>query len=65
MDPCTLVIFGATGNLTRIKLVPALFSLEVEGRLPEKLTIVAFARREWNNERWIDEVATMLINRRA
>jgi glucose-6-phosphate 1-dehydrogenase len=63
MDQCTLVIFGATGNLTRIKLMPALFSLEVEGRLPEKMTIVAFARREWNNERWCDEVATMLAEK--
>ena len=63
MDQSTLVIFGATGNLTRIKLIPALFSLEVEQRLPEKLTIVAFARREWNNERWCDEVAAMLAEK--
>lgn len=63
MEPCALVIFGATGNLTRIKLIPALFSLEVEHRLPEKLTIVAFARREWSGERWSDEVAAMLAEK--
>lgn len=60
MEPCTLVIFGATGNLTRIKLMPALFSLDVEGRLPPEMTVVSFARREWSRERWLDEIAGML-----
>ena len=60
MDPSTLVIFGATGNLSRLKLMPSLFSLEVENRLPEKMAIVAFGRREWSRERWVDEVAGML-----
>lgn len=60
MDPCTLVIFGATGNLTRIKLMPALFSLEVDGRLPDGMQVVSFARRDWSGERWLDEVAGML-----
>ena len=60
MDPSTLVIFGATGNLSRLKLMPSLFSLEMENRLPEKMAIVAFGRREWSREKWIDEVAGML-----
>lgn len=63
MESCTLVIFGATGNLTRIKLMPALFSLEVEGRLPERMRIVSFARREWERDRWLDEVAGMLVEK--
>ena len=35
IEPCTLVIFGAGGNLSRRKLIPALFRLEMAGRLPE------------------------------
>ena len=60
MEPCTLVIFGATGNLTRIKLMPALFSLDADGRLPQGMTVISFARREWDRERWLEEVAGML-----
>ena len=41
IEPCTLVIFGAAGNLSRRKLIPALFSLEKLGRLPEKLVLLA------------------------
>lgn len=63
MDPCTVVIFGATGNLTRIKLMPALFSLEAEGRLPEKMNILSFARRDWDRERWTEEVTGMLAEK--
>ncbi len=60
MDPCTLVIFGATGNLSRIKLMPALYSLEREGRLPAGMVILAFGRRPWDRDKWIDEVSEML-----
>lgn len=44
--PCALVLFGATGDLTRRKLLPALYSLHVQGLLPERYAIVAVARRE-------------------
>lgn len=60
MDSSSLVIFGATGNLSRIKLMPALYSLDAEGRLPEQFAILAFARREWDQQRWIEEVCGML-----
>ncbi len=59
-EPTTLVIFGATGNLSRLKLMPALFQLDSAGNLPEGTRIVAFARRPWEREQWIAEVATML-----
>ena len=36
-DPCVLVIFGASGDLTRRKLIPALFELDQQGRLPEQI----------------------------
>lgn len=43
--PCTLVIFGATGDLTHRKLVPALVGLQEDGLLPTNLAVVGFARR--------------------
>jgi glucose-6-phosphate 1-dehydrogenase len=52
MLPCTFVIFGATGNLATNKLLPALYHLEAAARLAESLTIVAFARRPWNDDDW-------------
>ncbi len=43
--PCVVVIFGATGDLTARKLVPALYNLEKEGHLSDHTVIVGFARR--------------------
>lgn len=60
MEPCSLVIFGATGNLVRRKLMPSLFQLEEAGRLPDKMVIVAFGRRPWDQQQWVEEVAGML-----
>jgi glucose-6-phosphate 1-dehydrogenase len=47
--PITIVIFGATGDLTERKLIPALFSSFVKGRLPEHFNVVGFARRDWSD----------------
>jgi len=55
-DPFTLVIFGASGDLTRRKLVPAVFSLFCEGLLPEKFSIVGFARREKSDDTFREEM---------
>jgi glucose-6-phosphate 1-dehydrogenase len=43
-EPCTLVIFGAAGDLTRRKLVPALLHLDAEGCLPPELQIIGISR---------------------
>jgi len=43
-DPCVFVIFGASGDLTRSKLLPAIFNLCEEGLLPEEFAIVGVAR---------------------
>lgn len=59
-DPCTYVIFGATGNLSRIKLIPALYHLDIENRLDDDTKIIAIGRRDWDNEKWISEVHEML-----
>jgi glucose-6-phosphate 1-dehydrogenase len=45
-EPCSVVIFGATGDLTHRKLVPALYNLAADGDLPPGLSLVGFARRE-------------------
>ena len=49
-DPCTLVIFGATGDLTHRKLVPALYNLAADGALPPAISVVGFARRDKTDE---------------
>ena len=46
LDPCVFVLFGATGDLTRRKLTPALYALHREGLLPEDFVILAYARRD-------------------
>lgn len=47
-----MVIFGATGNLSRTKLLPALYDLEKRKRLPQDMCFVAFARRDWSAREW-------------
>lgn len=49
-DPCILVIFGATGDLTARKLVPALYNLARDGQLPAHFVCVGFARRDKSHE---------------
>ena len=44
-DPCVVVIFGASGDLTKRKLLPALYHLEQAGLLPEEISVVGVARR--------------------
>ncbi len=51
------VIFGVTGDLTRRKLIPAIYELAATNRLPEHFQIVGFARREWTNETLIQNLS--------
>src|SRR5437764_13735258 len=44
-QPCSIVIFGATGDLTHRQLLPALFNLAADGELPPAVTVIGFARR--------------------
>src|SRR5580692_10449398 len=44
-DPCVVVIFGASGDLTKRKLLPALYHLEQAGLLPKDFAVVGVARR--------------------
>ena len=55
-EPCTVIIFGVTGHLSKNKLLPALYHLEEANRLPEDVTIIGFGRRDWEDDIWIEEV---------
>lgn len=61
-DPCILVIFGATGDLTSRKLVPALYNLAREGLLPANFACVGFARREKSDEQFRSEMKKAIQN---
>lgn len=53
----TIVIFGASGDLTSRKLIPALYRLFQKGRLPEELRIVGFARSRFSHDAWRQALA--------
>ncbi|MFQ5857884.1 MAG: glucose-6-phosphate dehydrogenase [Anaerolineae bacterium] len=50
LQPATMVIFGASGDLTRRKLMPALYRLHCQGRLPEGFSIVGFSRTPFSHD---------------
>ena len=51
-EPCVMVIFGATGDLTHRKLLPALYNLALEHPLPTGFSVVGFARRPYSDEQF-------------
>jgi glucose-6-phosphate 1-dehydrogenase len=55
-EPCALVIFGASGDLTQRKLFPALYSLAFRRLLPPQFAIVGVARSEMPKDDWIAEM---------
>jgi glucose-6-phosphate 1-dehydrogenase len=55
-DPATIVIFGATGDLTQRKILPALYNLRRGGLLPPESSIVAFARRPFTDDAFRGEM---------
>ncbi len=56
VEPCTIVIFGASGDLTARKLIPALYHLHKEKQMPPDFRIIGFARREKTDESWRAEL---------
>src|SRR6478735_2116911 len=48
--PCSMVIFGVTGDLARRKLMPAIYDLANRGLLSPSFALVGFARRDWSAE---------------
>jgi len=53
--PCAFVIFGAAGDLTKRKLLPALYNLKAAGLLPRQLAIVGVTRKEKSHEQFREE----------
>src|SRR5437763_10625926 len=66
-QPCTIVIFGATGDLNQRKLIPALYTLAADGDLPPAVAIVGVARREKSDDEFRTELeeATRKFSRQA
>ena len=66
-QPCTVVIFGATGDLTHRKLVPALYNLSADGELPPAVAVVGFARRPKTDDEFRKEMeeATRQFSRQS
>jgi glucose-6-phosphate 1-dehydrogenase len=60
IDPCTLVLFGASGNLARVKLFPGLFRLDSIGRLPPELKILSVGRQLVDLDAWRADIKSML-----
>lgn len=60
VEPCSVVIFGASGDLTSRKLIPAFYHLFKEKQLPNAFRIIGFARREKTDESWRGELREAL-----
>jgi len=55
-DPCILVIFGASGDLTSRKLVPAMYEMHVAGQLHASTVILGVSRTQKSDDAWRDEL---------
>ena len=64
---CSVVIFGATGDLTMRKLIPALYNIAADGELPPAVSVIGFARRKKTDEefRKEQEESTRKFSRQA
>lgn len=60
LEPCSIIIFGASGDLTARKLIPALYHLAKEKQMPADYRIIGFARREKTDDSWRQELRTDL-----
>lgn len=59
-EPCSIVIFGASGDLTARKLIPALYHLYKDKLMPPAFRVIGFARREKTDEVWRQELRAAL-----
>src|SRR5580698_5922452 len=59
-DPCVMVIFGASGDLTKRKLIPALYNLAKDNLLSREFALVGFARPEMTSEQFRDRCGAEL-----
>src|SRR5580704_3209684 len=60
VEPCSIIIFGASGDLTARKLIPALYHLFKDKQMPSDFRVIGFARREKSDDAWRAELRTAL-----
>src|SRR5215510_3759554 len=60
-DPCVLVIFGASGDLTKRLLMPALYNLSCDGLLPERFAIAGMAMDELTTEQFRERMSADIV----
>jgi glucose-6-phosphate 1-dehydrogenase len=60
VEPCSIVIFGASGDLTARKLIPALYHLLKDKQMPADFRVIGFARREKTDDSFRAELRTAL-----
>ena len=60
IEPVTFVVFGATGNLSRNKLLPAIYHLEEADRLPNQMAIIGISRQTWHKAEFHSDIQTLL-----
>ena len=63
VGPQCLVIFGASGDLTHRKLIPALFDLYKQRRLPSEFAVLGCARRKWSDQYFQEKMAESMSER--
>ncbi len=61
LDEFTIVIFGASGDLTRRKLMPALYAMYAQGFMNRSFRIVGYARRDWNQDEFCEKIRSDLL----
>ncbi|HWM14380.1 MAG TPA: glucose-6-phosphate dehydrogenase, partial [Gaiellaceae bacterium] len=60
-EPCALTIFGASGDLTQRKIMPALYSLALRGLLPQRFGIVGVSRTEMTVDEFRDRMKQAIV----
>ncbi len=60
ISPQCLIIFGASGDLTHRKLIPALFELFLQRRIPSEFAIIGCARRPWSDQEFKEKMKAKL-----
>src|SRR6185503_2181201 len=61
--PTVFSVFGATGDLMRVKVIPALFNLYQKGELPKMFSVVGFGRRAWSDAEYGAYIRDILTTR--
>lgn len=61
-EPCAMVILGAHGDLTKRKLLPAIYALYIQGLLPQEFCIVGMSRTAWSDDDFRKAMKESIIN---